>query len=428
VGAGSFVGWSSFGNACFSNRIKAALNSPSFSVDRRFGCVLFVVFSLCSVAVRGQELVDIGDFGGGYSDATDINNSGQVVGNATASDGDDFAFLYSGGTLTDLGTLGTYTYPSSPGELDPGGTTDSSQASGINDSGEIIGTTSSATADQEGFSYSNGVISPLPQTVGQASGINAQGVIVGETNNYSAISYSNGVTTDLGAGAYSFATGINNSGQIVGTAAAGGSNSYAFLYSNGNLTNLGALLGASASSARGINSSGAIIGDYGYVAFIYQNGQMTTLNTLNGVANEYNTSRVGGINESGEVVGTSAASGNREDAFLYTSTGGMVDLNTLYSSLLVTGGGSQVGFTQLAYANAINDSGEIVGTGDYWNGTTYESNQAFLLITAPEPGAWTLMLVEVGLLLLFRLRKFCNCPMNLSEMSGANVRNPCLDL
>jgi hypothetical protein len=106
----------------------------------------------------------------------------------------------------------------------------------------------------------------------------------------------------------------------------------------------------------------------------------------------------------------------------------MVDLNTLYSSLLVTGGGSQVGFTQLAYANAINDSGEIVGTGDYWNGTTYESNQAFLLITAPEPGAWTLMLVEVGLLLLFRLRKFCNCPMNLSEMSGANVRNPCLDL
>ncbi len=92
--------------------------------------------------------------------------------------------------------------------------------------------------------------------------------------------------------------------------------------------------------------------------------------------------------------------GGPVDAFLYTATGGMQDLNTLFSSLLVSGTGSQAGFTDLIEATAINDEGQIVGEGDYYNGsTTYGA--AFLLNTdmVPEPPAW-LLLGLGGLILL----------------------------
>src|SRR5262245_29671493 len=68
-------------------------------------------------------VTDLGSLAGNYSYATDLNQAGQVVGNATTADGFDHAFLWDHGTMIDLGALGgTYSY-----------------AQGINDGGQVVG-------------------------------------------------------------------------------------------------------------------------------------------------------------------------------------------------------------------------------------------------------------------------------------------------
>ena len=54
----------------------------------------------------GGTMMDIGTLGGANSEANAINNSGQVAGLADLSNGYQHAILYSGGVMTNLGTLG----------------------------------------------------------------------------------------------------------------------------------------------------------------------------------------------------------------------------------------------------------------------------------------------------------------------------------
>jgi probable HAF family extracellular repeat protein len=69
-------------------------------------------------------VTDLGTIGGYYSTASDLNQAGQVVGQAGTADGLGQAFLWENGTMIDLGTLGgTYSY-----------------AEGINDLGQVVGT------------------------------------------------------------------------------------------------------------------------------------------------------------------------------------------------------------------------------------------------------------------------------------------------
>ena len=51
-------------------------------------------------------MTDLGTLGGLSSDPYDINDNGQVVGFAELTDGQQHAFLYSNGIMTDLGALG----------------------------------------------------------------------------------------------------------------------------------------------------------------------------------------------------------------------------------------------------------------------------------------------------------------------------------
>ena len=68
-------------------------------------------------------VTDLGTLGGWYSHALDLNQSGQVVGDAGTADGFSHAFLSDHGTMIDLGTLGgTY-----------------SSAAGVNDLGQVVG-------------------------------------------------------------------------------------------------------------------------------------------------------------------------------------------------------------------------------------------------------------------------------------------------
>jgi probable HAF family extracellular repeat protein len=114
----------------------------------------------------------LGTFGGSSSQATGVNASGEVVGFASLADGYQHAFSEVGGTMSDLGTLG-------------GG---SSYAYGVNDSGEIVGYSWLADGSQSAFLYDDGSMLDLNSLLSPGSGwdllaaygINASGQITGE--------------------------------------------------------------------------------------------------------------------------------------------------------------------------------------------------------------------------------------------------------
>jgi uncharacterized repeat protein (TIGR01451 family) len=266
--------------------------------------------------------------------------------------GDQDAFLYSDGVMSDLGTLGG----------------SGSGAQGINASGQVVG---NAAIDSSGnghaFLYSGGVMSDLGTLPGgslsDALGINASGQVVGysanASSNFQAFLYSGGVMTDLGTlgGSLSYATSINDSGQVVGWADIASGQSHAFLYSGGVMSDLGTLPGGSSSSASGINASGQVVGGATIDssgdthAFLYSGGVMSDLGSLPGVSSSTAT----GINASGQVIGyASNGVGNGTYAFVWDNVQGMRDLNTLIPPHSGWG---------LQYAQAINDQGQIVGNG-----------------------------------------------------------------
>jgi probable HAF family extracellular repeat protein len=262
-----------------------------------------------------------------------INNSGQVVGEYDYNNGERQCggFLYSGGVLTIL----------------PDGT-----ATAINDAGQFVGYSNCGLFPGGGFLDSGGVstnIDPSELYV-LVNAINASGQAVGTAGATShAFLYSAGVVTNLGylpGGGYSGATGINNSGQIVGSSTNASGNTEAFLYSGGVMTGLGILPGYTDSTATAINDKGQVVGyatdsSRNTQAFLYSDGVMTGLGFLPGSS----SSSAYAINDKGQIVGNSGPNGG----FLY-SNGQMYDLNSLL-----------VNSPESVWAAGINDSGQIIG-------------------------------------------------------------------
>jgi probable HAF family extracellular repeat protein len=245
----------------------------------------------------GDQVQDLGPLSNQQDiQRLDINDSGQIVGESDAhtSSGESHAFLYEDGQMTDLGVLGG----------DPGFRR--SGARGINDSGEVVGFSTTAGNGGHAFLYKDGQMTDLGVLGGdpggsQALDVNNSGQVVGFSDTDSGDThpflYKDGQMTDLGTlpgapGWGGFAWGINASGQVVGETSNSSGNIRAFLYSGGEMRDLGTLAGdeytfANDSSAHDINDSGQIVGESAtpsspvpHHAFLYKDGQMQDLNDL----------------------------------------------------------------------------------------------------------------------------------------------------
>ncbi len=269
-----------------------------------------------------------------------INNVGQVTGQVGGQ-----AAIYSNGSIQDLGFLhGPYSEGYGP----------YSGGLGINDSGQVTGYSWAYTQypgqpPVHAFLYSNGSMmdlgtlgspqagSGVPFSIGNA--INNLGQVTGLTQTKTdwdptAFLYSNGVMQDIGTlgGTYSEGTAINDEGQVVGSSGGkGNGQDLAFLYSNGSMHDLGTLGGGLFSSASGINDSGEVVGvsdtgaNNGFAgtdAFVYIDGSMYNLNGLIGNADSavWLTSAIA-INDQGQIVAYGIDKGNHARyAYVLTPT------------------------------------------------------------------------------------------------------------
>jgi probable HAF family extracellular repeat protein len=117
---------------------------------------------------KDGSVIDLGNLGGATNVAIAINNQGQVVGNSDlvvgGSDLGVHAFLWEEGSgMQDLGTL--------PGDVQ-------SNASAINDSGEVVGLSYDSAGNYRSFHWQGGVmtdISALP-AVSRLLGVSANDI------------------------------------------------------------------------------------------------------------------------------------------------------------------------------------------------------------------------------------------------------------
>jgi probable HAF family extracellular repeat protein len=304
-----------------------------------------------STSHHHYKLIDMGTLGGPNTRISGpgfqiLNNRGMFAAfaNTSASNPNSNCFVpfnapdcfiehptvWHNNVLTDLGVL-------------PGGT--NGQTTWISATGLIAG-----------FSE-NGLIDPL---TGQPEGV--------------AVLWEGGKVTDLGTvpgGTESLGVAVNSRGQVVGFSSNDISDSFsiagfptqtrAFLWQKGAMRDLGTLGGPDA-LAGCINESGQVVG-FSYTdsnvnpvtqlptghAFLWQDGEMTDLGTLGGtLSGSFVGNILCGINNRGQVVGASNLAGDLVvHPFLWSKTEGMKDLGTL--------GGT------FGHPDWINDAGEVVG-------------------------------------------------------------------
>jgi len=231
-----------------------------------------------------------------------------------------------------------------------------SAAYGINDAGQMVGGSSTATDPNTHAFISDGSVMqdlgiPAGWATSYARAVNSLGIAagaIGGSTFHAAIFPGPGkAPQDLGAlaGNYSDARGINSSGDVVGDYKIAPFVTRAFVYSNGTMTDLGLPAGYSSGYARAINDAGQIVGYYKKAnglpyTFVRSSsdGQMTVFDKPDDPVN----SAAVAINQEGQFAGNAHFQSNAPlHAFLY-SEGEFHDLG-------------------IGTAAAMNDHGEVVG-------------------------------------------------------------------
>lgn len=297
--------------------------------------------------------------------ARGINNLGHIVGYYYFFGPDCAAFLWT----PEIGLV-TLSFPVGTG---------SSAAYDINDSGQIVGSRD-ITNDglgllgflRDGENYVN--IGTAPGgNFSEALSINEKGQIVGHWGNnvtgnpdLQAFLFQDGQMTNLAPAlgtVHGSASAINNSGSVVGWfGQASWLDAHAFIWQAGRVTDLGVISGGYTGEALAINDTGTVVGrgfvaaascPFAWHAAISAGKGMIDLGTLP----NHQRSRATGVNSAGQVVGIfDHFEGCSEPAAFLWQNGVMTNLN----ELVTCDSGTSI---SIEAAWAINDSGQIAGYG-----------------------------------------------------------------
>jgi probable HAF family extracellular repeat protein len=284
-----------------------------------------------------------------------INATGQTAGTVTANG--KVAFLPAtvgadGVVVSHSVTSGTQAYLADENGVKTLGTLgrSTSYAAAINNQGQVVG-----TAQNEVFNTT--------------STLSLGGQSWTTVSDARAFLYSNGQMHDLGTlgGSTSSATAINNKGVVLGqSTTAGDQQVKMFTYSQGTMTALNTAAGAVGAA---INDQGQVTGELNGQAFLYQNGQLTSLGKGGGLM-----SQGVALSSAGQVTGNVMFEGGLYQAFLYdqgtfTLLGGLPALNNITFS----------------EARSVNNQGNVVGSslfGSYeQHGFLYRDGQMIDLNT-----------------------------------------------
>lgn len=292
------------------------------SVRRKNAAVLAAVAAVALLTSAGPmgalasfyTVADLGTLGGSRSAALALNDSGDVVGYSTTAAGATRGFVYDGDSLQAVGTFGGR----------------DSLAYGISNIGTVVGRAQNSSGEFRAFvMLPGGKLLDIPT-----------------------------LSAVFSSAPFSTATAVSTAGLVVGYRLTPGdhmvSRSRIFLFSDSTLADLGTFGGEDAVAA-GINDAGQFVGFYGTDAHADYSDRRAFIGRLGGDATDLGT--LGGrlttptaINDAGQVVGFAQLRNGDSHAFLYTA-GSLVDLGTL------TGG-------RQSFAYGLNELGQIVGTSD----------------------------------------------------------------
>jgi len=356
--------------------------------------LIFVLFLEHANAQVGFSAVGSGSY------ATDINDNGTLVGGMnTGGYWDARGILFSNGVRSTASSYYNQDYNSNY----PAWTKEVSSINNLGQWGGNYGT--GGVAFQFSGSY------PINNPTGEYATVNAindSGTAVGVNNqNPKARTWTlTGSSWLVGLDgirprdpymasdvARSAAYDINESGLIVGDSepyyTSLGLPRKAVYWQSGSIFTIGTL-GGEYSSARAVNNNNLIVGASDTQterhAFSYLNGSILDLGTLGG-----NESAAFDVNDNGWIVGKSKTLTGDWAGFVYKDDV-MYNLNTWLGPSLLDG-------WTISEAVAINENGQIAA-----NGTKNGSSSA-LLITIPEPSAFSLLAVGLGGLAMIRRRR-----------------------